>query len=281
MADYTNSKLNARGVFPENAVDGKEWNRTEPVITAEQVVDRFLFGIPLVSATINPITKKADVMTIEKIKDRIHLAIANCELEMGIDIFPVKRSERHPFDRNFMQQFGYFRTQHKPILSVDKISIRPADDVDVFIVPPEWISVAYPAKGQINLWPIGPSTLVENSNQFGGGANGALVLLAVDRLGWQPNWWTIEYTSGFREENLPVVVNEIIGCTVAIDVCNLIAATYRFSSHSLGIDAISQSQSGPGPQVYAVKIKDLQDKKDKLIQKMKATYNSKFSLGTL
>lgn len=280
MADYTNSKLNPNGVFPENAIDGQEWSRVENLLTAGIFQRRFLFGIPLVTRNKNPITGKPDVKTPDDLADHILRAVATIEMEAGIDIFPVKRAERHPFDRNFMEMYGYMRTQHKPIMSVDKLAIKPGNGEDIYVTPNEWISTGHFAKGQINIVPLVPATYTQFSTAAG--TSGAAFLIAMQGMGWIPAYWEIQYTTGFPGAMVPRVINEIIGCQAAIDVCNdMAAANFQISSHSLGIDGMSQSQSTPGPQVYKVKVDEMKEKKAMLVQKMKSIYGIKWAAGTI
>ncbi len=280
MADYTNSKQNPRGVFPENAIDAQEWSRVEPLLTASVLQRRFLFGIPLVSRLKNPITGKHDVKTPDDLADHILRAVGTIEMECGIDIFPVKRSERHPFDRNFLEMYGYMRTQHKPILSVDQLAIRPGNGENIYVTPNEWISDGYFAKGQINIVPLVPATATQFTTAAA--TNGAAFLIAIQGMGWVPSYWNIEYTTGFPQAMMPRVMNEIIGCQAAIDICNdMAAANFQISSHSLGIDGMSQSQSTPGPQVYKLKIDEMKEKKAMLIGKMKSIYGIKWAAGTI
>jgi hypothetical protein len=280
MADYSNSKMNPRGVFPENAVDAKEWSRVEPLMTASQFQRRFLFGIPLVTRNKNPVTQKPDVKTPDDLADHLLRAVATIEMECGIDIFPVKRSERHPFDRNFLEMYGYMRVQHKPILSVDKLAIKPGNGEDIYVTPNEWISDGHFAKGQINVVPLVPATATQFTTAAA--TNGAAFLIAIQGVGWVPSYWAVDYTSGFPDGLLPRVINEIIGCQAAIDVCtDMAVANFQISSHSLGIDGMSQSQSTPGPQVYKVKIDEMKEKKAMLISKIKSMYGIKWAAGTI
>lgn len=279
MADYSSSKLNPRSVFPENAKDAQEWSRVEPLITADVLLRRHLFGIPLHTPTKNPITGRADIKTLDDLKDHVMRAIACIEIECGIDIFPVQRAERHPFDRQFLEMYGYMRSQHKPILSIEKLSIRPGNGEDIYITPNEWISDGYFAKGMVSIVPLVPATATQFTTAAA--TNGAAFMIAIQGVGWVPSYWELTYTTGFPEARMPRVMNELIGLQAAIDVCADMAATYRVSSHSLGIDGASQSNSTPGPQIYDVKIKELKEKKAMIISKIKSMYGIKWAAGTI
>lgn len=62
----------------------------------------------------------------------------------------------------------------------------------------------------------------------------------------------------------------------------MLAATYaRTNSHSLGIDGLSQSVSTPGPQIFKIRLEELEKKKTALTKKIKAIFGYKIFSGTL
>ncbi len=279
MADYTDSKFPGKSNFPENAVDAEEAKRYEPILTAKLLKSRYLFGVSLMAKTINPLTKKYDVMTDEDLADRIQGAISNVELELGIDITPVKRDESHPFDRNLLQQYGYMRSQRKPILSVDKLSIRPGNNVDIYTLPNDWISGAHFTKGQINIVPLIPASSTTFINAATGG--GAVFLQVVSGTGWVPTFWVLSYTTGFADGKIPRSLNDLIGCYAAIETLSLLATLNTTSSHSLGMDGMSQSVSTPGPDLYNTRIKLLEEKKKVLTGKIKTLFGLKWVMTNI
>ncbi len=280
MADYKDSKFPDRSNFPENAVDAEEAKRYEPILTPKQLKSRYLFGVDLMSKKVNPITKKYDVMTDDDLLDRILGAISQVELDLSIDITPVKRDESHPFDRNLVQQYGYMRSQHKPILSVDKLAVRPGNNVDIYVVPNDWISGANFAKGQVNIVPLLPAQSQSFINASMG-AGGAVFLQVMSGFGWVPTFWVLSYTSGFADGKVPRVMNDLIGCYAAIEVLSLMATLNITSSHSLGMDGMNQSVSTPGPDLYNTRIKMLEEKKKTLTGKIKTIFGLKWVMSNI
>ncbi len=280
MADYSNSKFPERSNFPENAVDAEESKRYEPILTPKLLKSRFLFGIELISKKPNPITKKYDVMTDDDLQDRILGAISDVELELSIDVTPVKRDESHPFDRNLLQQYGYMRTQHKPVLSVDKLAVRPGNNVDIYIVPNEWISGANFTKGQINIVPLIPAQSQSFVNASMG-SGGAVFLQVMSGYGWVPTFWVLSYTSGFADGKVPRVINDLIGCYAAIETLSLMATLNTTNSHSLGMDGMNQSVSTAGPSIYDARIKLLEGKKKVLTGKIKTLFGLKWVMTNI
>jgi len=287
MPDYSNSKGlppdhlgNPGKTYPENAV-ASPWGRLEPLLTTDQLVSRFLFGIPLVSRMKDPRTNKPMVITDDMLKDYIRLALDTAEAECAIDIMPVKYSEKFAFDKAEYDQFGFFKCTHKPVYSVDLLSVRPSDNQDVFIVPLEWVETAFLTYGQINIIPL---TLAITSNgitnsQTGGGA---VFLNILGQKPWVPAFWGIEYTTGFQNGQVPVIVNDLIGTIAAQRVLSMLAATYaRSNSTSLSIDGMSQSISTPGPQVFKVRLDELAEQRKLLTNKVKKLFQQKFIVGNI
>lgn len=280
MSDYTKSKKGFGELIPENEVSSA-WDRTEPLVTPEVVRTRHLFGIPLVSNIVNPITKKLDVITDDIIKDLIAGAVSDLEIELGIHIFPSQKRERHSFDYNEFQSFGYFKLRQRPCASIESLKIESSDGISFFDVPLEWIETGNLHQGQINILPLSPGTFGSMSIMTGG--PGALVFMsALQARGNIPAYWTAEYTAGFPDGMLPRVINDLIGIQTSMNVLSMLSATYaRSNSTSLGIDGMSQSVSTPGPNLWTARTQDLNTKKEKLVSRIKTMFGLKMFSGTI
>ena len=99
---------------------------------------------------------------------------------------------------------------------------------------------------------------------------------------WVPAFWGIEYTTGFQNGQVPVIVNDLIGTIAAQRVLSMLAATYaRSNSTSLSIDGMSQSISTPGPQVFKVRLDELAEQRKLLTNKVKKLFQQKFIVGNI
>jgi hypothetical protein len=282
MADYSKSSKDTRSTFPENAVDAQEWSRVEPLLTPEQLTRRFLWGVPLLSATMNPITRKYDQLEAEDLQDMIQRAVAQIEMDSKIDIFPVQRLEKKPFDRNEVQDGGYMRANYRPILSVDSLTIAPGNSPDILTIPPEWIAKDGFARGEIRIVPTLNSVVAGGYIPADGSVGqGSTFIAIMGAKAWLPSFWNLTYTTGFADGRLPKVLNELIGCYAAIDALSLLATTNRNNSQSIGMDGGSQSVSNGGPQIYDGRIKVLEDKRIKLLNKFRAMFGNKFAIGNI
>lgn len=282
MADYTRSKKDPRSVYPENATDAHEWTLYEPLMTPQQLRDRFLWGIPLFSYTPDPITRMPAKMTDEQLKDMILRAVAMVQLETGIDVFAVQREEKVPFDRQEMLDLGYMRTKYRPIRSVERLSVAPGDQPDLLVISPEWISKEGFVRGEVRIVPT-VGSLASTGALIGTDSAGFNPMFAsvLNQSRWVASFWNIKYTTGFDDGAIPRPMNELIGCTAAIDALSLLATTNRSSSYSLGMDGQSQSVSTPGPQVYDGRIKVLEERRQLLSKKFRAKMGQKFAIGSI
>lgn len=273
MSDLTNAKdIYGGKVYIENEVESP-FVRTGPLITPERLRMNFLLGIPLVGFIKDPITKQFPVITDDILASIINRAVTTAEMETGLIIFPTEINDKYPFHRPDYDSFSYFRVKNTPLSKIIKLAITPANNLDIYIIPNDWIS--FEDTTRINVIPINTS-LVTGGAIPENTATGSAFLSVMGRSWYTPAFWSLDAIYGFDEGKIPTVINEVIGIIAALDVLSQLAATFRTTSNSLSIDGTSQSASGPGPNIYAIRIKDLMDKKKDLVKKIKHEYG----LGT-
>lgn len=276
MADYSNQNKNLGAVFSPHAVDSDEFSRVEPLITPEQLRRRHLFGIPLYSAVIDPVTNKRDMITDEDLKDYIIRSVAQVELETGLTLFPTEFDEKYPFDRNYWESYGYMQLNNRPIASVEKLAFTPATQVDILELDPSWIESANFYKGVVNVIPLVPATGINDTQVTIGSTGGAAFITFFYGKGWIPALIRAKYTCGFPNRQFPRMINEIVGAQAAINVLSMLAATNKVSSYSINLDGGGQSVSTPGPEVYNSRIENLEKQKHILMQKIRNVYGLNF-----
>lgn len=282
MANYSDSKGPPGAIYPDNALESANAS-VEPIITPAQLRERHLFGLPLISQIKDPITNKAQQITDPVINDIIQGCIAQIETEFRIDVMPVKRRQKFPYDRFEYDAWGFFKLPHTPVSSIDKLTITPPNGEDLYELPKNWIETAYLIYGQVNIIPIGMGNITTGLLSSSP-ANGAWFLNVLNSMGanWIPAYWQFEYTSGYPNGQVPRVVNEMIGCLAAIEILGMLGTTYaKANSYSLGMDGMSQSVSTPGPNIFQVRIDSLREKYDKLGKRLRAFYNQKIFTDTV
>src|SRR5579871_4873006 len=108
------AKRGTGSVLPEHAIDAAGApDRIEPFLTAKQLKSRFLFGIPMV----NPLNPKEKIST-KDMEDFIKRGVNQFERDSMVDVMPVIRSHRLPFDPNLYHQFIYCEIPNKPVQKV-------------------------------------------------------------------------------------------------------------------------------------------------------------------
>ncbi len=270
MADYTDSKPGIGALIPEGATE-QGLRRMEPLLTPTQLVERHLFGIPLVSAVKNPFTGKAQIMTEEMVKDVIDRSISMLEMDSSLSIFPNQITEKLEFDRQAFQSWGYMQLNQKPVASLESLQIVPANGTSIYTVNKEWIETSALHRGQVTVIPMGAAIAggVAPSGTLGGSA----FLAVLGHQHWIPSYWQAVYTTGFVDGMMPKIINEIIGVYAAIEILSQLSATNaQANSHSLGIDGLSQSSSGPGADKYTKRVEQLEGKKTALLKKIKVLF---------
>jgi hypothetical protein len=275
MADiFKYTKSYGTAMYPVHALKTSGLlQRVEPFLTPEQLVSRFLKGIPLSF-------RNGDKFTPADLKDRIYLAQNAAELELHVNLTRELIQEKLPFKQEDYKAYIHLVAEQGPICTIHQLAIVSADKNTIFEIPPEWIETTNFTKRLINVIPLLAAYGV-NSVQGAVGNAGIAFLTVIDGLNWVPAYWQIKYTSGISNEEgtVPAVVNEYVGCIAAIDILSEIAATWIYNSQSQTQDGISQSSSGPGPRIYLLRIEDLEKKKAVLERKLKAIFAQKFHIG--
>lgn len=274
--DFKQSKNYGTAAYPVHAAETSGLvKRCEPLLTPEKLRSRYLKGIPLTFPN-------GDTFSDDDLKDKIMLAINEAEILLNMTVNREAFKQKVPFDKSLYDAFIHVRTEHGPILTIEHLQITSADEQNIFEIPPAWIEAANFAKRLINVIPLLAAFGV-NSVQGSVSNAGIAFLTVMGGLGWVPAYWTVKYTAGmsFKEGQVPVPVNELIGIIAAIDCLSLIAPSNIYNSQSLSQDGISQSSSGPGPRIYELRINELEDKKNKLISKLKGIFAGKFFIDNI
>lgn len=249
--------------------------RSEPFLTPEQLVSRYLKGIPLVFPN-------GDTFTPDELKDQIHLAMNQAEILLGRNITREAFKEKVPFDYSLYRSYIHVVTEHGPITSLEHLRIVSADDNLIFEIPIQWIEAANFSKNLINVIPLLAAYGVNTVSGAVGNA-GIAFLTVIDGLNWVPAYWQVDYTTGLsnKEGQVPVPVNELIGVIAAITILSMIAPSNIYNSQTLSQDGISQSSSGMGPRLYQLRIEELMLKRDEIVRKLKAIFSSRYFISNI
>lgn len=269
LSDQNYPKSYGTKVYPVGAENSSEvLKRIEPILSPEKLINRYLKGINL------------SQYSNDDLKDIIGIAADKTELLIGTTITPVKRKEKHPFDRSLYRSFIHLMANFGPILQVDKMCIRSSNDKNIFEIPADWIDAARLYQKQINVIPltvVGATGITQG--QPTGAAGLAFIAAMNGGIDWVPSYWEIEYTTGVcnKEGQVPSIINELIGAIAAINILGSLGAQNKNTSVSISHDGISQSSSNPGPNLYQTRIAELIAEREQMVKKIKGVfYNKRF-----
>lgn len=264
------------GYAPKDFLRSSPWTRLFPLVSPQELRDSHLHGIPLRSFFPDPVTGQYRVWTDADLAKAIQRAVSRVEAKSQCLIAPSEIVDTYPFDRQEYESFGYMQLKVRPVYGLLKLQVVSADKVAVFDCPVNWVTTANLLKGQVNILPMGAASPLAVS------ASTPPFLIYLSRLGWIPQFWQIQYVAGFKDFLVPDFVNDLVAVTAAMDVLSQLGATYAWmTGGSLGIDGLSQSSSGPGPQVFAVRIQELKELEKQLLNKFKALCGMKISAGAV
>jgi len=275
MVDFSESKKFGTKAYPvESNETTSLFGRIEPLLTPDLLVSRYLKA-----------QKKfiLDKYTQEELKQEINLATNDFELLTNLNVTQIQFRERLPFDRALYKSFVYIKTNHGPILSVDELSIESSNGENIYSIPAAWLETGYMHKRQINIIPIltvfGAAGLTD-----GQPSNAGLIFIqAIQNFAWLPSFFTVKYTAGLCHEDgkVPIVVNQIIGMMAAIAILSDLQSSFIHTSTSISQDGISQAAGGQGPQTYQSRIEELEQKKERLMQRLRGALSSKYYLSNI
>jgi hypothetical protein len=252
------------------------FTRTEPLITIERIKDEYLFGIPLVASL------TGQELPERVIRQAILKAVGDVETSIHIPVQPVRVTDRFDFERADDIQFGLRQLTKFPVLKIENLkALWPGrNDIMAGIDNNQTQEVDYPTswvtlQGDRGIFRVVPNTgsIVNADASFI--ASSAYRSIILGGLKSWPNMWRVTYIAGFESEQVPVIVNDLIGVMAAIRLLAMLGpAIFPVNAQAVGIDGMSQSTSTAGPQWLANRVGELNIEKDRLTTSLKAYYGT-------
>lgn len=270
----TISKTPTQAPFPLRSVEEQQpaVQRFSTLPTAAEVKARYLFGIPLVSALTQ------ETVADETIDYHVMAAISELEHVLDISITPVTYTEKHDYIReNFTWNYNYMKTDHSPILNVEKLELSFSNEMAVpgFVnFPLEHVHVM-PQEGVVQLVPaFGTSLSGFLLSAFSGTQFHALRATGMNNF---PGGVRITYTAGFEPGKIPALIAQLVGIMGAINVLSMLGPIlFPHTSVSIGIDGVSQGTGTFGPKHLNDRIEQLNKEKDRLLDAVKGYYQKRW-----
>jgi len=267
VADFTDSKSIINNAYPVQSVETSNLlSRIEPLLTPPQLISRYLKGVPL------------PAYTDEELKDEIMRAINKMELMTNLVFTRTQFQETMPYDDRLYKNSIHTVVNRRPVISVEELGFINADQNDplFYKIPAKFIAMGLAHRGQINITPYGTFFGGASNNNFNG-SSGFVGFWRFLDAPWHPQALRIKYTSGLckNDGDVPVVINEIIGMTAAIDILSARQNLNSYTSQSLNQDGLGQSSGSSGPQIYQARIEFLHTERERMINSIKNIFFQK------
>ncbi len=250
--------------------------RVEALLTPKLFRSRFLKGIQEIL-----LDKLGIKYSNEELKDFINRAINTIELELNMSVVAQEYSEKIAWDQSLWNNWIFTQTTH-PILRLKDFSIRSANGDNLFRLPAEWVDAGQFHARQINIVPL---LSVQSSGGVVASSPTGLGFSLLYRAGvqWIPSYYEVVYDSGICLDgsSVPVVVNELIGVVAAMDLLSSVASLNMYNSVSLSQDGLGQSSSSSGPQIFALRMQELQAKRDSIMKQLKRVFSQRFFMSNI
>jgi hypothetical protein len=192
---------------------------------------RYLFGIP----DTDPAT--SEPYPIEEYQYHLDLAYSYLTTLLDLPILPMTIvDERHDYYHDDYQNWAWLHLFQYPVLSITNIAGKFPQNPTAVTFPSEWAVVDKNA-GHLQLVPTGGTI-----SQFIIGNTG-LFLPLLQRGGYIPGFWSIDYTAGFAAGQIPMEINDAVAKIAAMSLCNILGdllGGMGVLGASIGLDGLSQ-----------------------------------------
>jgi hypothetical protein len=259
--------------MPQLTLIGKFKKDTGIVMSPDELWSLYLYGVSIQSQ---------DGTDFSNENIRFHVLKAQTEIENVLKIKLQKQlieDERITYNRDeYWWQFPIIKTKW-PVRSVETV-IGMLNKIEQIVFPKSWFSYhnnqEQTNKRRISLVPTGAGTAIEGS--------GDMILAGItSQIGFQrfnaiPDYWTVQYVTGFDYDKIPFDVLDVIGKLASIGLFNIagdLILGAGIASQSLGIDGLSQSISSTSSATnagYGARIVQYQKEIKESLQRLKHIY---------
>lgn len=211
--------------------------QVDTIITAQELKDNFLFGIPLTS----PLT--GQTLSDDAIQFHLDAATAWLERYLQVDIKQKYYSqERHDYVRSEYFNWGYIKLNHYPILKILQFLVIYPNTGQSTAFPLQWIQTD--AEGLTGVIQVVPG--VGSASSFIIGQGSTLLPLLFNSNEYLPDLFKVSYLAGFPNGKTPDNIIQVIGKKASIDIMTQLSNAILVNGlthQSISIDGVSQSTS--------------------------------------
>ncbi len=228
---------------PFSASSSQPFSRTEPMLTVAQLKQRYLFGIDLTD-------KQGNKLPDEVIQHQINASVSYLEHALDIVITPVViQGEQYDYRAVDYVNFNFIQLKKRPAIEVTEIKAQFPNRTDLVKYPEQWYVLEKEAS-QVQLSPV--------EGSFSGlivTQGGSYVPLIYGTRDYWPHLFSITYKAGFCEDQIPIIINEMIGLQAAIKIFEILGDILYGpgqTSNNVSIDGASVSQGLAASGIYSV-----------------------------
>jgi len=206
-------------------------------VTPKYLQDNYLTGLKFVDENGKEYPKTWYVQ-------KIAVAISNFEHYTQLTMLPrLVESEMHDYYIKDYQHYAYIQLYHYPVIMTNELptvsALYPTGQV-ITTFPREWVRCDN-QHGQIQLIPTQGSL-----SQVILGQGGSYLPIIYQGLGYLPQLFHVNYKAGFEKGKVPMIFIDAVCKLACIELLSSVADAVLpagITSHSLGIDGMSESKS--------------------------------------
>lgn len=232
---------------PFNAVSTAGLDRVEPILTVKEFKQRYMIG--LLDADGQLIDWKGNAIPDATLQHNILAAISYLEMKLDLIILKTKFVEKYDYRAVDYSQFNFIQLKKRPAIEVELIKAKFPNNRDLVTYPTEWYVLEKEAS-QIQLSPV--------EGTFSGlivTQGGSYVPLIYGTRDYWPHMFEIAYTAGFCDDQIPILINEMVGMQAAIRTFEILGDVLfgpGINSESVSLDGASVSKSLANSAKYAL-----------------------------
>lgn len=250
------------------------------VMSPEELTNLYFYGI-------NTKSKDGSLLSNDTIK--MYILAAQQEIEKFLEI---------RFNKKFIEETStYYRDDYWggfPILKTKLPVAKPLsfigflNNIEQIKYPLDWLNTKKDNEGhyykKIHLIPTGSTTSRANADII---LTGITAYLGLTSYGQVPNYFSIQYITGYNYDDIPVDILNVVGKLAAVGLFSMlgdiILGQPGITGMSLGVDGLSQSiqtTMSAGNSGYGARIKQYAAEIDMTLKRLRLFYKS-FNIAAL
>lgn len=241
------------------------------IISPEELLTLYFYGVEIES-------KDGTIISNDTIEMYIRSAQTEIENFLSIKLNEQLITENKGYNRNeYFNDFPVITTSlpvNKPLLLNGFIN-----DSRQITYPPSWLTSQFISTGfysrRMSVVPSGTASAIDSTDVIFTGVMTQIGLQAYKNV---PDYWTIQYITGFGYDNIPFDILNVVGKLASIGLFNIagdLILGAGIASISLGVDGLSQSLSSTSSATnagYGARIQAYTKEVNESVKRIKDVY---------